>query len=216
MFYTGNRMKKLLLLVVLLAPLFSFSEENNRQLRIALRSQSSAILSGSEENPAQRGGGWKSDDFLYDVWKIRGPERIRVRLIENLRVIELEHPKFYEVARRKVKMFRMNPNTNRSWAFAPHGNIGLGQGAFEKADGTPRIGLFFLTLIHEMQHCNTYGDVSEGAACYAMGYYGRKTKAILPSRFLLRYYDALALKKGYNAAKWQAKNILPTNKALNN
>lgn len=207
-------MKKLLLLGILLTPFLSLAEQGGKQFRIALRSQNSAIFSGSEENPAQRGGGWKSDDFLYDVWKIRGPERFRVKLIHNLRVIELEHPMFYEVARRKVKMFRMNANSSKSWAFAPHGNIGIGQWAFEKKDGTHQVGLFFLTLIHELQHCNTYGDAGEGAACYAMGYYGRKTKAILPSRYLLRYYEALARKKQYNQARWQKDNLTPTKAAI--
>jgi len=211
-------MKKLLLgLLLLIFPLFDLgsAEGDQKKLRIALRVGDLGPLGETKSNPATLyGGGWQADDTLYGVWKIRGPERFQKKLIWYLQVLEKEHPMLYEVARRKVKMFRWLEGKSGSWAFAPHGNIGLAQWAFERKNGTHQVGLFFLTLIHEIQHCNTYGDAGEGAACYAMGFYGRKTKAVLPSRFLMKYYDALAKKKKYNALRWERNNLVPTRAAI--
>jgi sugar lactone lactonase YvrE len=156
------------------------------------------------KGPASRGGGWQADDIIYDGWKIRGPKRFRDKLIEDLQVLENETPLFYAMAQKTVKMFRWHPKSKRSWAYPPHGNIGFVPNDFEKSNGQHRTGWFFLVVIHEIQHCSRqYGHGSEAGACYAMYYYGSKTKGVRPAKFLLNYSKALALKRGYDATDWK-------------
>ena len=55
-----------------------------------------------------------------------------------------------------------------------------------------------MSLIHQIQHCNTFGDPSEGAARFASHYYGKKLK-LHPWLVDWAYMNS----NGYTPSAWQ-------------
>jgi hypothetical protein len=181
-----------------------------RQLRISLRSgagikiplplESTGCTSDVTKGPIPHG----PNSVLYGNIEIRGPQRYRDKVIFYLKFLEEEAPLFYKMAQKQVKKMIWEENKKRSFAWPRRGHIHFAKTDFEKTNRTHMSSWFWLTLIHEIQHCcGQYGYGNEGSACYASWYYGNKVKGMKAAGYYLKYLKGIAVKKGATDARWE-------------
>jgi len=105
---------------------------------------------------------------------VGGTQEIRAEISEMLTRFKNELPLFYQVALHRVDKIvwvqgRSSYSQRRSYR---RGTVYIGEEDWDYPLEDYRI----ISLIHQIQHCNTFGDPSEGAARYASYYYGKKLK----------------------------------------
>lgn len=145
----------------------------------------------------------------HDPIKITGDNDFKREMNEALNLIARELPLLYNVAVHRVDRIDWIAGKNRgSFAFPNH--LGKGHIGFGERDWNYRLKDWrVITLIHEIQHCNTFGDTREAAALWSSHYYGVKLKM---HPILTNWARGLALRQGYNP-EWWDDNL--TNTRLN-
>ena len=146
-----------------------------------------------------------------DVWyhhpiKIKGgsPE-FKSEINKMLNQIKKEAPLFYKVTQHRVDTIHWAANSG-SFALPNHhakGNLWIGD---REWNHSMRYAIVCTALIHEIQHCNTFGDSNEGAARWAGFYYGKK---IGLNPFAWKWSRAIAAQTNYKP-EWWGDNILNT------
>lgn len=126
---------------------------------------------------------------------VGGTQEFRDEISEMLNRFKKELPLLYKVALHRVDRIvwaggRSSYSQRRSHR---RGTVYFGEEDWNYFLEDYRI----MSLIHQVQHCNTFGDPSEGAARYSSYYYGKKLKL---NPWLLDW--AYSNGHGYTAAKW--------------
>ena len=179
--------------------------ENLRELRILLRSgglmpKTLTVTQPKLPKPALPKPK-PAVDGLYAGWKfLNFPPDVEASLKKVLLRLKKDAPVHYKVATYRVRTFAWHRNRG-SFAIPSRNFIGMGERDWKHSKSW-----FTMAVIHEIQHNNEPGDESEPAACWSGWYYGKKLKC---SPFQLKYSKGLALKQGYNPAKWD-RNIKVT------
>jgi len=126
---------------------------------------------------------------------VGGTQEFRDEISEMLNRFKKELPLLYKVALHRVDRIvwaggRSSYSQRRSHR---RGTVYFGEEDWNYFLEDYRI----ISLIHQIQHCNTFGDPSEGAARYSSYYYGKKLKL---NPWLVDW--AYSNGHGYTAAKW--------------
>jgi hypothetical protein len=213
-------MKKLLLIGLCLGlmPVEAATNptQSKRDLRLLLRLPygKSELIAPKPSAPAkpkpQPSPKPSSDRLVYDGFLIiGGTEDWRNAMVGFLKRIEKEAPLQYKVAKKYVRYFKWGEKG--SFAYPRTGRIIMGKRDWDYSKKRGGKGWFLLTVIHEVQHCNKAGDANEGAAQWAGYYYGKQMRV---RSFFTKYEKACAMKRNYNAQKWE-DNLRRTKASLN-
>tara|TARA_Y100000004_G_scaffold188723_1_gene243284 strand:- start:163 stop:741 length:579 start_codon:yes stop_codon:yes gene_type:complete len=109
------------------------------------------------------------DFWFYDGFRITGDIFFYKMIVKGLKRIESGTPEYYSKVKKWVHT--IHPNGERgSYAIFTHKTVVIGMASVRATpDGLVAI------LLHEFQHC-IKPNGSEGAACFAVDFYGEKLK----------------------------------------
>ena len=127
---------------------------------------------------------------------VGGTQERRAEISEMLTRFKDELPLFYQAALHRVDRIvwtggHTSHSQRRSYR---RGTVYMGKDDWAYPLEDYRI----MSLIHQIQHCNTFGDPSEGAARFASHYYGKKLK-LHPWLVDWAYMNS----NGYTPSAWQ-------------
>ena len=163
-----------------------------KEIRVALRqpSRGRPLVPAWNHHPIKLKGG--SDEFKIQINKMLNEMRVKT-------------PLFYKVALHRVDSINWAPNSG-SFAFPNHYGKGTVYIGDREWNHPIRYGATLNALIHEIQHCNTFGDSNEGAARWSGYYYGQKLDM---NPFVSNFAKGMALRINYNPKDWD-NNLLNT------
>ena len=126
---------------------------------------------------------------------VGGTQEFRDEISEILNRFKTELPLFYKVALHRVDKIVWAEDRSSYAKRRSHrrGTVYFGEEDWNYPIEDYRI----ISLIHQIQHCNTFGDPSEGASRYASYYYGKKLEV---NPWLVDW--AFSNGHGYSASKW--------------
>jgi len=210
-------MKRILLLIGLYsAALFTSAAadtQDRRNLRLSLRlpyQETSKPPRKPVKSPPIRKTKPPSNTLIHDGIKIiGGTVEFRNKVASLLTRLKNEAPLHYGVIKKEVAWFKWGEKG--SYAYCHQGKIVLGKRDWSYAKKSGGKGWFLLTIIHEVQHCNIAGDENEDGASWAAYHYGKQMGV---RSYLTNYQKGWAIKRKYNAQKWQ-DNLRRTKASLN-
>lgn len=167
-----------------------------KEMRIALRlggrPLSSTPLQTSSVSPV-------SDWAHYPIKIEGGSAEFKSQINKMLSELKEKEPLFYNVAKHRVDSITWAPKSG-SYAAPNHQGKGKVWIGGREWNHSLRRAVTFTALIHEIQHCNTFGDSNEGAARYAGFYYGKKLNL---HPFIYKWSKHVSTKVGYKPEWWQ-------------